>query len=225
MMMLTDVPLFPLNTVLFPGMSLPLNIFEERYKVMIARCIEEQIEFGVVLIREGEQVGDDKVVPYEVGTLARIAQSQREPGGGYQLRAAGTRRFRIHSLSHQHPYLSGDVETFELAASEDAPQRLAIRDIADTVATLFAEYFRLTLSIAGQWQETLGLPDEPRRLADWVASRIVAPAGLKQRMLEAPGLEACLQLQLAILSEAIPMLTERVRMQQAQRWRSMTTLN
>ncbi len=51
------------------------------------------------------------------------------------------------------------------------------------------------------------------------------PAGLKQRMLEAPSLEACLQLQLAILSEAIPMLTERVRMQQAQRWRSMTTLN
>ncbi len=81
MTMLTDVPLFPLNTVLFPGMSLPLNIFEERYKVMIARCLEEQIEFGVVLIREGEQVGDDRVVPARGGDA-----------GAHRAIAAGSRR-------------------------------------------------------------------------------------------------------------------------------------
>lgn len=221
---LSDVPLFPLNTVLFPGMTLPLQIFEERYRVMIARCLEEQIEFGVVLIREGAEVGGG-AVPFDVGTLARIAEAARQPDGRYQLQALGTRRFRIERLRHDHAYLSADIEIVEPEPPAEGPERLATQDIADTVGTLFAEYFRLTLMLAGQWQETLGLPSDPTRLADWVATRLVAPTGLKQRMLEAPSVAARLELQLAILSEAIPTLTDRVRAEHVQRWGSIAALN
>ena len=68
----SDLPLFPLNTVLFPGMVLPLHIFEERYKLMINHCLEEERPFGVLLIREGKEVGSG-AVPYQVGTTTMIA--------------------------------------------------------------------------------------------------------------------------------------------------------
>ena len=72
-----EMPLFPLkNVVLFPGMMLPLHIFELRYREMINRCIEEKIPFGVLLIEEGQEVGDT-AKPHMVGTAARITRVER----------------------------------------------------------------------------------------------------------------------------------------------------
>jgi Lon protease-like protein len=68
----SELPIFPLNVVLFPGMPLPLHIFEERYKSMINRCIQAGHAFGVVLIREGQEVGPP-ARPHDVGTTAVIA--------------------------------------------------------------------------------------------------------------------------------------------------------
>ncbi|MBF6600779.1 MAG: LON peptidase substrate-binding domain-containing protein [Dehalococcoidia bacterium] len=68
-----DLRLFPLQTVLFPGMRLPLHIFEERYKIMVRECIDEDAPFGVVLIRSGAEVGGG-AIPHDVGTTARIIQ-------------------------------------------------------------------------------------------------------------------------------------------------------
>ena len=67
------LPLFPLNTVLFPGVSLPLQIFEERYKLMLRECMESDKRFGVSLIREGDEVGGP-AVPHVVGTVAHLVQ-------------------------------------------------------------------------------------------------------------------------------------------------------
>ena len=64
-----DLRLFPLNTVLFPGMRMPLHIFEERYRIMIRECIEEDAPFGVLLIKAGAEVGSG-AVPHDVGTVA-----------------------------------------------------------------------------------------------------------------------------------------------------------
>src|SRR5262245_4738255 len=66
-----DLPLFPLNTVLFPGGRLPLRIFEQRYMDMAKACLKDSSPFGVCMIREGLEVGDP-AVPADVGTLARI---------------------------------------------------------------------------------------------------------------------------------------------------------
>src|SRR5438445_505939 len=83
--------LFPLQVVLFPGMVLPLRVFEERYKQMIGRCLETNEGFGVVLIREGQEVGEP-ATPFDVGTLAEIASVERLPGGMMNLVTVGTRR-------------------------------------------------------------------------------------------------------------------------------------
>src|SRR5581483_3931480 len=66
--------LFPLNTVLFPGAVLNLHVFEERYRRLIAECLDTGEAFGVVLLREGEEAGDPDAVPHDVGTTAEIAE-------------------------------------------------------------------------------------------------------------------------------------------------------
>src|SRR3990172_4652529 len=101
---------------------MPLHIFEERYKLMIGRCIERRSPFGVVLIRSGEEVGGP-AEPHDVGTTARIAQVQRLPDGRLNLVAFGGRRFRILALDTSQPYLQGDVEFLDsedVAAAEVA---------------------------------------------------------------------------------------------------------
>src|SRR5438128_2047759 len=89
-----DLRLFPLNTVLFPGMRMPLHIFEERYKIMVRECMEEDAPFGIVLIRSGVEVGGG-AVPHSLGTTARIMQVEYLDEGRLNLFAIGERRFRI----------------------------------------------------------------------------------------------------------------------------------
>src|SRR3990172_3261195 len=113
------LPLFPLRTVLFPGMPLPLRIFEERYRLMIGRCLEQRAPFGVVLIRSGEEVGGP-AEPYDVGTTARIVRVQRLEDGRMNLVALGERRFRIVHLDRSEPHLSGDVDYLQ-SAHGDSP--------------------------------------------------------------------------------------------------------
>ena len=84
----SNLPLFPLNTVLFPGMVLPLHIFEERYKLMMNRCLEQERPFGVVLIREGAEVGE-QAVPYDVGTTSVIAGVTRYDDGRMNIVSLG----------------------------------------------------------------------------------------------------------------------------------------
>ena len=224
MQKLTGIPLFPLNTVLFPGMVLPLHIFEERYKLMVGRCIQDNLPFGIVLIRNGTEVGGG-AEPFEVGTLARISDVQTVEDGRYRLNAVGTQRFRIAALHHDQPYLTGDVEIIDMDPPSGATPSMAERQAAEHVTALFGEYFRLSLTLARQWQDTISLPDDPTALADFVAARLVAPAELKQRMLEAPTTRARLDLEEAILAEAIPMLTESVRLRHQRRWGSPSSLN
>ena len=198
------IPLFPLNLVLFPGQGLPLRIFEERYKLMINRCIDESAPFGVVLIKSGDEVGGE-AEPHDVGTTARVAKVQRLPDGQLNLIALGRRRFRILALDRSEAYLSADVEYLEDAgaAGESAAER------AEKVAPLFAEHVRLVMAISSQWTREVGLPREPAHLADYVASQLEAPVEVKQQLLETlsvPERLACVD---ALLGESVRKLTER----------------
>jgi uncharacterized protein len=89
-----DIPLFPLNTVLFPGGVLPLKIFEQRYLEMTKACLRDGTPFGVCLINEGQEVGTP-AIPSEVGTIARIDQWDMPQLGIFHLVTRGTERFRI----------------------------------------------------------------------------------------------------------------------------------
>jgi hypothetical protein len=90
------VPIFPLGTVLFPGMRLPLRIFEPRYMDMAKACLKQDAAFGVCLIREGAEVGAP-AVPEPVGCLAKIREWDMEQLGILKVRTEGLERFRLES--------------------------------------------------------------------------------------------------------------------------------
>lgn len=112
--LLQQLPLFPLNSVLFPGTPITLHIFEERYKLMLRRCIDNHEPFGVVLIKRGSEVGR-VAVPHIVGCSALVTQVEALEGGRMNIVAVGVERFRTVAFEHNQPYLVGKVETYPLA--------------------------------------------------------------------------------------------------------------
>jgi Lon protease-like protein len=97
------MPMFPLGTVLVPSMVLPLNVFEERYRLMISGCLEGEPEMGVVLIERGSEVGGGDVRT-DVGTVARIVQVQGDRDAGYRLVGVGVRRIRVERWLADDPF-------------------------------------------------------------------------------------------------------------------------
>jgi Lon protease-like protein len=123
----TTLPLFPLSLVLFPGMALPLHIFEERYKRMINLCIREGRDFGVVLAGASTATPGQPLT-YPVGTTAHITGATRLPDGCMNLITAGERRFRIRALDWDLEYCMAEVEwIIEPASEADALRRSAER--------------------------------------------------------------------------------------------------
>ena len=120
-----SLPLFPLNTVLFPNSSLPLQIFEERYKLMIQHCLDGDYKFGVVLIKAGSEVGEP-AVPHSVGTVARIAQVNRAEDGRMVIAVTGEGRFHIKTITQYRPYMAAQVELLDAggAASGRSPTEI-----------------------------------------------------------------------------------------------------
>jgi len=94
-----QIPLFPLNTVLFPGGPLPLRIFEARYVDMVSSCLKEDSPFGVLLIRDGGETGN--ATTHEIGTLARIVDWYQGSDGLLGVTAVGEQRFRLLSSHRQ----------------------------------------------------------------------------------------------------------------------------
>lgn len=118
------IALFPLNIVLFPDGPLPLRIFETRYVDMVKRCMREDAAFGVVLIREGNEVGPAQT--YDVGTMAKITDFDAMPDGLLGLSCVGQQRFRIVSRSRQADGLNlGDVEWLAPEPTIAVPERHA----------------------------------------------------------------------------------------------------
>jgi Lon protease-like protein len=174
------LPLFPLNTVLFPRMPLRLNIFEERYRLMIGRCLEEKRPFGVVLIRDGSEVGPS-AVPEMVGTLARILAVKKIPDGKMQLLAEGTRRFRLLDYAADaEPYLVGIPEPL---ADGETDSAITV-DLVDETTGLFHEYFNELVSHAGVQMPSYELPSDPEEFSFVLAAVLQAEPRVRQDLLE-----------------------------------------
>jgi Lon protease-like protein len=121
-----QIPLFPLNLVLFPDGPLPLRIFETRYYDMVRRCMREGSRFGVVLIREGPESGAGETEVWEVGTAADITDFHQLADGLLGLSCVGRQRFRIVARSRQADGLNiGEVNWIEAEPAVPVPTRHA----------------------------------------------------------------------------------------------------
>ncbi|TMF38687.1 MAG: hypothetical protein E6I26_06505 [Chloroflexi bacterium] len=123
-----ELPLFPLNTVLCPGIALPLHIFEDRYRALVRHCIDTTSPFGIVLIREGREVGTGAIAFTGIGTIAEIRDAGKYEDGRFDLLVVGTRRFEIRRvLSGRRPYLVAEVDVLdEHVGDPEAAHRLAM---------------------------------------------------------------------------------------------------
>lgn len=124
-----ELPLFPLNSVLCPGIALPLHIFEARYRAMVRHCLETTSPFGVVLIREGRETGAGVISFTGVGTIAEIRDAGSYDDGRYDLLVVGTRRFEIRQvINSKQPYLVAEVDLLDESVGDDeTAHRLAMR--------------------------------------------------------------------------------------------------
>ena len=150
-----EIPLFPLHTVLCPGIVLPLHIFEERYRAMTRRCLDTGEPFGVVLIRDGREVGTEGVTTLAgVGAFAEIREAGRYPDGRFDLLAAATGRFSIESVdAGREPYLVARVTALDdEVGDEPRAERLAAAAIRR-----FVRYLDLMRARDGESIEALDI--------------------------------------------------------------------
>ncbi len=172
------LPLFPLNTVLFPGMQLKLHIFEPRYKTLINQLIEENEPFGVVLIRHGAEIGNQDTVPFDVGCTADIGKVQRLPLGRMNIVTTGHRRFRINAIDRSQPYLVGDVDFF--MPEEDRPG--VIKVYSKVLRPLLLRYLDILSSASDSNFDPEQLPRQPRAIAQ-IGSIILQADNLQKQEL------------------------------------------
>ena len=142
-----ELPLFPLHTVLCPGVALPLKVFEERYRVMVQRCLEFDEPFGVVLIRDGREVGAAATSIANVGTIAEIREASKYSDGRYDLLVVGTSRFRIESVAvGRRPYLVGEVSGLDEPLGDPA----RAEQLTAEVTQRFVRYLALLQPAEGE---------------------------------------------------------------------------
>lgn len=159
-----EIPLFPLHTVLCPGIVLPLHVFEERYRAMTRRCLDTGEPFGVVLIRDGREVGTAMTATLAgVGAFAEIRQAGRYADGRFDLLAAATGRFAIESVDAQtEPYLLAEVTPLDdEVGDEPRAERLAAAAIRR-----FVRYLDLMRAREGETTEVLDIRVEVEREDD-----------------------------------------------------------
>jgi Lon protease-like protein len=172
------LPLFPLHTVLFPGMALPLHIFEPRYRLMIDRCLKTGGTFGIVLISSGREVGEP-AVPHSVGTTAHISGAERLPDGRLNIEVVGQQRFHILSLEDDQAYLTGAIEEFPLAGSDERPARHSARALLPWLG----RYLTLLGEKAEAKFDHSALPRDPASVGYLAAIVAQIPMAEKQRLL------------------------------------------
>ncbi len=207
--MAIELPLFPLNVVLFPGTELPLHIFEPRYRQMINECYEQGLPFGVVLARpESEHLLEE---PYPVGTIAEIEALERLDDGRMNLVARGGSRFRILSQHRAKPYLSGIVEIYS-DTTEEASERLD--QMVRQARVLFRSYLEALLAVIGHDELDFTLPDDAEELSHFIAHLIDIHDEQKQHMLELTSTVQRLEEEVAILRREVPFMREVLSMSQ-----------
>lgn len=194
--------MFPLGTVLFPTMLLPLHVFEPRYRALVDDCVAGDGEFGVTLIERGSEVGGGDVRT-DVGTVARIVQVERFEDGRFAVAAVGTRRIRIERWLADDPYPRAEVVDWE-----DVGTTETALDDADAL-------FRRALALAAELGEApapldVELADDPAMATFQIGA--LAPLGPldRQALLATERPDDRVTLLVAQLTDVVELLRARL---------------
>jgi uncharacterized protein len=199
------LPLFPLGTVLYPGLLLPLNIFEERYLRLVHDLLEgpEPRRFGVIAIQKGRETGVDGISAlHEIGCTATLREVAEQDDGRFHLVTVGTQRFRLTSLDDSRPYLQGEVELLEETVGDEAAAGLA----AQAVQHGFRGYVEALASQESVEVSVPELPDEPLLLSYLVAASMILDLPARQQLLAEPDAERRLGAERTLLARETTML-------------------
>ncbi|MCI3154777.1 ATP-dependent protease [Streptomyces sp. GB4-14] len=241
------LPLFPLNTVLFPGLVLPLNVFEERYRAMMRELLktpeDEPRQFAVVAIRDGHEVApsapglpDPTAVPergpaagfgadplrafHKVGCVADAATIRERPDGTFEVLATGTTRVRLLSVDASGPFLTAELEPLEEDPGEEAER------LAEGVLRAFRQYQK---RLAGARERSLTsdaeLPDEPSVVSYLVAAAMMLDTPTRQRLLQAPDTASRLRDELKLLRTETAIIRSLPSLPASELTRTPTSLN
>ena len=199
------LPLFPLGVVLYPGMLLPLHIFEERYRQLVRDLLDgpEPRRFGVIAIRKGRETGIDGVHSlYEIGCTATLRRVERQDDGRFNIVTVGTQRFRLRGLDETRPYLQGEVELL----AEDVVDPVAAQPAVRAIQAAFRAYLDALTEWGGATVRIEDLPDEPTLLSFIIAAAMVIDLPERQALLAESDTLRRLGLQRALLSRETAML-------------------
>lgn len=207
--MTQTIPLFPLDVVLFPGMRLPLHIFEERYRKMVRDCQERGEPFGVIWAeREPIQLSPDLPL---IGTKATMTEIESLPDGRFNIHTVGGERFRVRNLSHDEPYLVGEIEAY--------PSLRAYTPKAYATMPKLLHLFERYLSLLGEWAgkdvALTGTFTDPSALAYAVAVLYQGQNWRKQKLLTVETIPDLMEQQINLLRIENPILARDLRHQEA----------
>jgi uncharacterized protein len=199
------LPLFPLGTVLYPGLLLPLHIFEERYRQLVRDLLAgpEPRVFGVIAIREGRETGPAGVRSlHEIGCTATVREVTELGDGRYDLVTIGTQRFRLSDIHDANPYLRGEVELLPESAGDRAGAAQAARSAQEA----FRSYLGALAERGVSQVRVPDLPSDPILLSYLVAASMVIDLSDRQALLAEPDAMHRLLAERAMLSREITML-------------------
>jgi len=201
------LPLFPLGVVLYPGVVLPLHIFEDRYRRLVQELLElpdGERRFGVVAIKAGREVGTDGITAlHEVGCSAELRYAEAYENGQFDIIATGSDRFRLLDVDDSQPMQA----RIELLPDEQSPESAAA---AARVRRLFVSYRKALLTAQGLPvdDDPLELPDDPTELGYLVAASMILDLTDKQMLLNAPTVDDRLRLERTLLKREAAMVSD-----------------
>jgi uncharacterized protein len=199
------LPLFPLGAVLYPGMLLPLHIFEERYRRLVRDLLggPEPRRFGVIAIRKGRETGVEGVRSlYEIGCTATLRRVDEHEDGRFDLVTVGTQRFRLLGLDQTLPYFQGEIEPL----ADDVVDLTAAAPAVRLVQAAFRAYLNALTERGGATVKVADLPDEPVMLSFLVAAAVVIDLPERQALLAESDTLRRLSAERALLSREASML-------------------
>src|SRR6476620_4370752 len=203
-----ELPIFPLPVVLFPGVPLPLHIFEPKYRQMLEDIGNFNNLFGLSYF-DSSTSDRDLPSPGEIGCVAEVTETQTFPDGRSNILTIGLVRYRIESyVERGDPYLVARVNYFEDKDEDDDTLIKAAEDVADT-------FTRIALAVRTINDERLNLPDisdtEPQRLSFLVAAAMEVDVEVKQELLELRSTAERLERLKNMLDRAVEGYEERAR--------------
>lgn len=204
----TELPLFPLPVVLFPGVPLPLHIFEPRYRQMLEDIGQTNNLFGLAYF-DSTTSERDLPAPGQVGCVAEVTETQTFPDGRSNILTIGVIRYRIESyVEHGDPYFVARVNYFEDEDEDDGTLTAAAGDVAET-------FTRIARAVRTINDERVNLPDisdtEPQRLSFLVAAAMEVEVEVKQELLELRSTSERLERLRGMLNRAVDSYEERAR--------------